>query len=60
MFAVHNWYIIGGIAKSYITHHLAFVYEVVCTFISCSKEIEEIQSFLPLRKDFIDKVNSEL
>ncbi|EGR31636.1 sodium hydrogen exchanger family protein, putative [Ichthyophthirius multifiliis] len=60
MFAINNWFIIGGFAKTYITHHLTFVFEVVQTFIICSKEIEEIQNFLPLRKDFIEKVNQEL
>ncbi|EGR27161.1 sodium hydrogen exchanger family protein, putative [Ichthyophthirius multifiliis] len=74
MFTINNWIIIGifkyffqiknnfqgSMAKTYITHHLSFVYEVVSCFIICAHEIEEIQNYLPLSKSYIEEVGEEL
>lgn len=37
-FRLKDWPIVGGMCKSYITRHLAFIYEVTTTFIICAKE----------------------
>jgi len=41
-FKVKDWPCLGGAAKNYITRHLAFIYEVVTTFVICVKEAKEI------------------
>jgi len=41
-FKVKDWVLVGGLAKSYITRHLAFIYEIVTTFLICAKEAKEI------------------
>lgn len=38
LFKVKDWILVGGLAKSYITNHLAFIYEIVTTFLICAKE----------------------
>ena len=42
MFRLKDWPLIGSLAKSYITRHLALVYEVVTSFILCLTEAMEI------------------
>jgi hypothetical protein len=41
-FKLRDWPLVGGLAKSYITRHLAFIYEVSTTFVICAKEAHEI------------------
>lgn len=55
-----NWCLFGNMAKDYITHHMAFVYEVTTSFITSAHEAEELLHNFPIGEDFIKKVNGEL
>lgn len=59
-FRMRNWPLFGGVAKNYITHHLAFVYEVATSFITSAHEAEELLHNFPLGHQYIKKVNDEL
>lgn len=41
-FKLKDWPVVGNLCKSYITRHLAFIYEVSTTFLICAKEAKEI------------------
>lgn len=48
MFRLKNWILIGTMAKNYITHHMAFVYEVTTAFITSAEEAEHLLHNYPL------------
>jgi len=52
-FKTKDWPIFGGFAKTWITRHLSFIYEVTTTFIICLKEAKEILDEFPIRKEWI-------
>lgn len=47
-------------AKNYITHHMAFVYEVTTAFITSAHEAEEVLHHFPIGEDYIKKITNEL
>lgn len=59
-FRVKDWILLGSIAKSYITKHLAFIYEVSTGFTIAAHECIEIQKDSPLKKDELNKIIQEL
>jgi hypothetical protein len=60
VFKMKDWSLIGPTARSYITRHLAFIYEVSTAFIVCSEEAREAVHDLPIPKENIHKVTDEL
>ncbi|KAL4508105.1 hypothetical protein ABPG72_021478 [Tetrahymena utriculariae] len=60
MFRLKNWFLIGTMAKNYITHHMAFVYEVTTAFITSAEEAEHLLHNYPLGQQFISKIVNEL
>jgi len=59
-FKIKDYCLIGGLAKSYITSYLAFIYEVATTFIECAHEAKEATHDFPLKKSLIKKILEEL
>jgi len=53
LFKMKDWPILGGTAKTIITRHLAFIYEVSTTFVICCREAKEILDGFPMKKDWI-------
>lgn len=51
---------IGSMAKSYIVHHMAFVYEVTTAFITSAEEATHLLHNYPLGEVYIHKITNEL
>lgn len=60
MFRLKNWVLIGSMAKNYITHHMAFVYEVTTAFIVSAEEAQHLLHNYPLGQVYIHKITNEL
>lgn len=39
--SMKDWFLIGNLSKSFITRHLAFIYETTTTFIQVGNEAKE-------------------
>ena len=57
---IKDFFLIGRLARRYITSHMSFVYGVTTAFIEVSGEILEIEESVPLSKHHIQSVMEEV
>jgi len=55
-----DFFLIGKLAKRYITRHMSFIYEVTTAFITVCGEILELDQNIPLSKHHIQAVLEEI
>jgi hypothetical protein len=48
-FKIKDFICCGGLAKNYITRHLAFIYETTTTFITAAQETKAFQAEFPMK-----------
>ena len=59
-FKLINIKFIGTFASGFITRHLAYIYEVTTTFITCTQEAKEMQRELPISAENKNKIYEEI
>ena len=57
---INEWAIIGRLTSNYITQHLAFIYEVTTTFITCAKEARELCLDIPINVELVRPILREI
>jgi len=55
-----DFFLVGKLAKRYITRHMSFIYEVTTAFITVCGEILELDQNIPLSKHHIQSILEEI
>jgi len=55
-----DFFLVGKLAKRYITRHMSFIYEVTTAFITVCGEVLELEQKIPLSKHHIQAILEEI